>query len=71
MAETLPFAVERRSANRVKTPPCLWCGDDKNVVALIRRPQFIYFQCTNCGSVILKDRLVLPLPYGLLATFER
>lgn len=59
MAVILIRRPDRRSANRLPTPPCPRCGHDHHVAGAIRTANLVYFQCGTCGEL-----LVQPMPAG-------
>ena len=42
--------VDRRSPNRLPTPPCPRCGHDESMVGTIRTPGLVGFRCMGCGT---------------------
>jgi hypothetical protein len=56
MPLTLIPQVDRRSANRLATPPCLHCGHDEHMVGTLRTPSLVCFRCTACGNDLVVNK---------------
>ena len=58
MTTTSAVEIERRSANRLQTPSCPYCGSDHSVVAVIRTKSFVFFRCTRCRNRELLPKVI-------------
>jgi len=67
MAVTLVARADRRAPNRLPTPACPRCGDDRQVVGTIRTRRFVYFRCQGCGELLPHPIPPLVLGHGLVA----
>lgn len=67
MTVKLTALVDRRSDNRLPTPPCSRCVGDHTMVGIIRTTRFVYFRCPNCGDVQPRQMPPLSLSHGLVA----
>jgi hypothetical protein len=56
MPLTLIAQVDRRSPNRLSTPPCPHCGHDESMVGTLRSPSLVCFRCTDCGNDLVVNK---------------
>jgi rRNA maturation protein Nop10 len=53
MPLTLIAKDDRRSPQRVLTPPCPRCGHDEAMVGAHRTPSAVLFRCMVCGGDVV------------------
>lgn len=67
MTIKLRAVADRRADNRIPSPTCPHCGNDRPMIGIIRTTRFVYFRCSSCGDVQPKVMPALPLAHGLVA----
>jgi len=67
MTIRLKAVADRRADNRLVSPICPQCSNDRPMVGIIRTTRFVYFRCLSCGDVQPKVMPSLPLAHGLVA----
>ena len=67
MTIRLRAVADRRADNRLLSPTCPHCRDDRPMIGIIRTTRFVYFRCSSCGDVQPKVMPGVPLAHGLVA----
>ena len=67
MTIRLRAVADRRADNRLPSPTCQQCSNDRPLVGIIRTTRFVYFRCPSCGDVQPKVMPAVQLAHGLVA----